>query len=147
MNTKRPSKKSQDSIEVAANIAIAILQSRVSHGNDEAKKELDLLKTRYPALGVLCELAVKHGIISKPSSKVGVSYYYYGDEKYDVQKSWLPNKVREWAGMATRHGAFTRLPKTERWGFDHNSISELNDESRMPFNQLAGVIENYGQYL
>lgn len=71
---------------------------------------------RFCCLGVLCEVALKRGIISS----------------YGHNASFLPDSVREWVGLEYNDGAKEYL----------QPLSEINDESkRNPFKKIANLIE------
>lgn len=80
---------------------------------------------RYDAVGVLCDLAVKAGVIDEPV------FYGEGREdpifwgyKYADMVSWAPPAVAQWVGEPHRL----------------NRICIKND-SHMTFNQIADYIE------
>lgn len=82
----------------------------------------------YCCLGVLCELAVKEGLIKKESPE-HVGYYrtYTHEDRFD--KYYLPPVVREWAGLRSNQGSF-----------QNTSLANLNDQGEN-FKKIADVIE------
>lgn len=88
----------------------------------------------FCCLGVLCDLAVKEGVIGEPSRKPGFDYYFYnGDDDWGGTKV-LTLPVMEWAGLSDDNPdvRLVRLGKT--------SLAELNDEN-WTFQRIADVIE------
>ena len=93
----------------------------------------------FCCLGVLCDLAVKDGIIPQPTADPdGMGDYIYGQNETDFGSGLvLPEKVAEWAN----------LPSENPWvdwydeGVEKNGpISNPNDEG-VPFSKIADIIE------
>lgn len=92
-------------------------------------------------LGVLCKLAVKHGVrlITKLTPD--------GALTYDGQRGALPHSVREWAGIKTPMAAYQAIAET-KGGIDNNAVeynyclSGLND-SGSSFDTISTVIAKY----
>ena len=82
----------------------------------------------FCCLGVLCELAVKEGII-EPGKTKGENVYY-SRKSYQV----LPKKVQLWAGLKTNVGDFKDT-------YSEGSLADLNDGGT-PFSEIATIIEN-----
>lgn len=83
-------------------------------------------------LGVLCKLAVKHGIID-PGVETGD-----GTVSYDGRGADLSQKVQGWAGLATSDGYFIETGN----GFDQGfSLAESNDQGST-FSEIADLIES-----
>lgn len=89
----------------------------------------------YCCLGVLCEMAVREGII--PAA--WLQYPNSLDYTYGVPGDWttgdhsigvLPNAVREWAGMSTTNGSID----------EDTALSTLNDQG-MSFSEIATLID------
>lgn len=78
----------------------------------------------FCALGVLCELARRDGLVEN-----------YGDIGFtgsqNTTSSVLPRDVADWAGCSTSPS------------IQGASIMELNDDSKLPFNEIADLIEQY----
>lgn len=93
---------------------------------------------KFCCLGVLCELAVKEGIIDTPVlMDDNREYYIYEKHSYGV----LPNNVQEWAGMKNSNGRYT-----DTFDSNGNYVQILalyihNDRDKMNFNQIADIIE------
>jgi hypothetical protein len=103
---------------------------------------------KYCCLGVLCEIAVREGVISPPEKAAYGDYYRYGD---DLSRDYLvlPQAVREWAGLE-KAGPEVPVPPGFpedpcRDGSDVISLTELNDHAEMPYSfpQLADLIEEH----
>jgi hypothetical protein len=84
-------------------------------------------------LGVLCDLAVRDGVIEKPREYNETTHLVYAKEAMV-----LPMKVRDWAGIKSG------LNGTFQPGSDLESItlSHLND-SGYNFEHIADIIEKH----
>lgn len=99
-------------------------------------------------LGVLCEVAVDAGIIKRAQGRAGY-LEDLGDGTPIVQNAILPEKVRSWAGLASRSGSLPEEVAVETESdyldeFDIDSyidLAELNDEAGFSFEDIANVIE------
>jgi len=79
------------------------------------KNSLHPTDDKYCCLGVLCEIAIKQGIIGS----------------YEERAPGLPDKVRLWAGLDTDSGDFS-----------DNRLAAINDDAtRNPFKKIANLIE------
>jgi hypothetical protein len=110
---------------------------------------------RHCCLGVLCELAVKHGVV-KREDETGfgaINYRAVGNEG-DRGASYLPLAVQRWAGLSrTNPRSKEPLPeaKRENDGVDTDNgrvsvpttatLGFLNDELGYTFADIAGVVE------
>src|SRR5215469_11819332 len=79
---------------------------------------------KYCCLGVLCDLAVKDGVIpepehTEPNPGIGTYYHKYGEEG---ATALLPFEVTSWAGL--NDGSPEVLADNE---FGHESLTMLND--------------------
>jgi hypothetical protein len=84
----------------------------------------------YCCLGVLCEIAVKEGVIP-PADPEGF---------YDEESMTLPIRVREWAGI---NGYNPSIPyRRDPDGKAISSLAEANDKG-YSFNQIADLIEEH----
>jgi hypothetical protein len=92
---------------------------------------------KFCCLGVLCDLAVKEGVIQKSPSKDNEQLICYPDEvKYfGYAHNVLPNKVKEWSKILTDDGEY----HSENINF---LLSNLNDSGKT-FEQIAKYIEDY----
>lgn len=83
---------------------------------------------RFCCLGVLCDLAVKNGIISEP---IGVSIYAYDGSEVSV-----PLAVMEWAGLSHADGQFPGAPDVP-----DDSLTSMNDRG-VSFSAIADLIDS-----
>lgn len=74
-------------------------------------------------LGVLCELAVRHGAIAPPASRGGILIY-------DGIGTTLPWRVAEWARVPSSEGVY-----------GSTSLMSLNDGGTS-FREIADIIES-----
>ena len=91
---------------------------------------------KYCCLGVLCELAVKAGIIPPPELILDSGNYAYGEEK---NVGYLPFKVRAWAGLDSMNPAVCG-PSGAVYGDGRYGLAGHNDMGES-FNQIADLIE------
>lgn len=84
---------------------------------------------KFCCLGVLCEIAVKAGVIPAPVNDASLSFYKYGGEQI---ASTLPAEVIAWAGLPSGNPI---LPKRA-----HRTLAEMND-SGVSFSEIADIIE------
>lgn len=96
-------------------------------------------ENKFCCLGVLCELAVKEGGIVQVSDRKGIV-------SYDGYSAYLPDSVREWAGVGDEDGKFEEkityeLPEYPGRMAVASTLTRLNDSARYNFNQIADVIE------
>lgn len=105
---------------------------------------------RYCCLGVLCEVAVRHGVIPQPtpSTEYDADEIAYGIEG-DRSSGVLPQVVAQWAGMPL-------VPGAEEWNGgpyadpnpsagpeeDVRSLASLNDTG-VSFDRIADFIGEY----
>jgi hypothetical protein len=88
-------------------------------------------------LGVLCEQAVKAGVISKVVDGAAV---YYGDWN---EESVLPAVLLEWAGLPVT-GVHPNNPRVTLDDTREASLAELNDGEKYgehSFDQIADLID------
>lgn len=105
----------------------------------------------FCCLGVLCEIAVQDGVIEKlpPIENADLSFHDPGSVGYrsvgDNNRPYteydiLPEEVMVWAGLDSRNP-----PVQFRWDKDDDPntfpISDLNDDKRLKFPEIADVIE------
>lgn len=96
----------------------------------------------FCCLGVLCDLAVKAGVIPEP--------IHQGDEddtyRYGDNEGTPPRQVLEWAEMTHIHEG-RDAPTLNREGHFHNAFGSrealvvLNDVSKLSFEEIANLIE------
>lgn len=102
------------------------------------------------ALGVLVDLYQNETGELNPWPNIdgdAVSYQDEVTEKYSALV--LPTQVVRWAGMRSSHGSFREQLFIEVDGRAAvcNSVTSLNDEARLDFNQIADIIENHQEEL
>ena len=86
-------------------------------------------KEGFCCLGVLCELAVKKGIIPPALEEMN------GVFTYDEHDTLLPDRVVAWAGLKSDSGGFYREIKGK------DSLVALNDGGKK-FKTIANIIES-----
>lgn len=86
------------------------------------------LSTGYAhcCLGVLCDLAVKDGVVTAEGDADGVIY--------DSEEGLLPYSVTRWAGLGSQQGGRVNIDGISGY------LSELNDNG-FGFSELADAIE------
>lgn len=98
----------------------------------------------YCCLGVLCEVAVKNGVIPEAvpdEINVPETTYYYAESG-----SWLPDAVTEWAVLALSDPSMTMGvtdPNGNALVEKNVTLSSLNDIYGYDFEQIANVIETH----
>ena len=103
----------------------------------EFKQGQNVLRTAedgYCCLGVLCELAVREGVIGDPKFQIidGSPSASGPSWEYDGLSVYPSDQVYEWAGMSSILVELNgRLL----------SLDYLNDALRLPFSQIADLIE------
>lgn len=83
----------------------------------------------YCCLGVLCDLAVKAGVIKQTE---GPYDYVYGPTPYGSAAAFLPDTVIDWAGLDSHNPVIT-------YGED---LAALNDDG-CSFLQIATLIDEH----
>ena len=96
---------------------------------EQGSFQLRDMEGRYDAAGVLCDLAVRAGVIPEPEYRGplpdGQKRLFYG-YVYDGASVWVPDSVVEWAG----------IPR-----YVINRISLLGDHGKT-FEELADYIKD-----
>lgn len=95
------------------------------------------LSDEFCCLGVLCDLAVKAGVIPEPRENANGRSYVYGSGGHDTEEETtvLPQSVMDWAGCGQNPIiAMDRRSAT---------LAELNDYDAMSLSEIADVIEEY----
>lgn len=90
----------------------------------------------FCCLGVLCEIAVKHGVISEAVEILDSDDEPIGEFSYDGKDAFLPRAVSEWA-FGDPHENNPDMV-TEHDGME--SASSLNDSLEYSFPQIAAAI-------
>lgn len=89
----------------------------------------------FCCLGVLCELAVKCGVVTET---VDTTYPDYHCHNYGNQINFLPSEVVSWSGLLSRSGQCS-LPT------NCSHLSTLNDQGTS-FEKIADLIEKEDSY-
>lgn len=100
-------------------------------------------------LGVLCDLAVEAGVIPPPTMESGtdgdVVMAYLDEEGGRGNDSFLPEKVKEWAGLTWNNPTVdyqSEIPGEDRTYTRTAHLSDLNDEQNMSFAEIAELIKD-----
>lgn len=94
-------------------------------------------KEQYCVLGVLCDLAVKDGVPIVADDDFGCGYEWNNGFGTHREVEVLPPPVVEWAGFP--EGCLTpAVYDGERF---YIRLSELNDDNRLSFLDIADLIE------
>ena len=117
----------------------ALRSGEYKQGQGRLKNE----KNEYCCLGVLCDLAVKEGVVQE--KRVTEPFRAHPDYFFDKQDAFLPASVVEWAGLNSTgtlvrmgDGIFTvRVEYNE----ERTSLSALNDAKGLTFNEIADLIK------
>ena len=110
----------------------ALESGEYKQNHDEHLKD----NTGFCCLGVLCELAVKDGIISSAKYRPENEFFSYGG-----YTAILPPEVMDWAGMASETGMF--LDEDEN---QSECLTTIND-SGVKFPEIAKIIKDHWKEL
>lgn len=105
---------------------------------------------KFCCLGVLCEMAVRKGIIPEPAIR-GYSPTARepdGTRLYGAARktNYLPREVEDWAGMRTSDGSF--IVDGGVYGTQESyCLANMNDRSDVGFEDIAAVIEKNWMHL
>ncbi len=88
---------------------------------------------KYCCLGVLCDLAVKAGIVTEQGGHF--TTVTQDDGSYDEDNCYLPRSVQTWAGLNSRN------PEVTLNGLNR-PLAALNDSRGVDFQGIADLIEN-----
>ncbi len=80
----------------------------------------------YCCWGVLCEQAVRKGIIPPPR-KDGVVFAYGANE----ERHYIPQEVADWAELPNRGGPLS----------EYGDLARMNDDHKVPFTGIADKID------
>jgi hypothetical protein len=100
----------------------ALESDQFSQGFNRLCDPSDPSNPRHCCLGVLCELAVKAGVIE---SRHGISFYGYPSKIFGKEVYYLPKPVMEWAGITNTEEMY--------------DLSKMNDNKR-DFKAIAAHI-------
>ena len=88
---------------------------------------------KFCCLGVLCDLAVKEGVIPPPTKGTISPYYLYGTGDHKVS-GVLPQEVMDWVGARSGAGEF--------WEPRYRTLAGINDSDDSTFEEIASIIES-----
>lgn len=91
----------------------------------------------YCCLGVLCDLAVKAGVVTVEAPTGHDTIFRYGDHGLG---STLPQSVMDWSGVHGPTGDLCTIIEGPDQG-DLTDLASLNDYLGYNFSQIADVIE------
>lgn len=113
--------------EARAKWVAALRSEEFTQATGGLRRELDKGAVGYCCLGVACEVAVREGAVPT----------------YDGDCLVLPDEVTEWLGLADAAGSMTQVigAEDDEDGFKAGALWELNDVTKMPFKDIADVIE------
>lgn len=90
---------------------------------------------KFCCLGVLCELAIKNGVVVDKLTDEDT------DVTYDGEYGSLPVAVQEWAEMQSQDGFFYDEKGTQT---KRKNLTIVNDKMKYGFGRIADIIEkNY----
>lgn len=108
----------------------ALRQGVYEQGKAVLVREDSAGRMQYCCLGVLCDIATQHGVISNPIIQDGIAHYPDGS---DWNTATLPKSVFRWAGLDTD----TPHIDTE----SHRLFLTMLNDDVFTFSQIADVIE------
>ena len=94
---------------------------------EQGRGGLHTHENKLCCLGVLCEIAVKAGIVESYEC-----FYHPTGDKEVLYRGYLPECVKKWAGLESRSVSIKNLGK---------SLSTINDSGDYNFNEIADIIE------
>lgn len=101
----------------------------------QGKGSLRGKNNEFCCLGVLCDIAVKNGVIPEPRLVKGSTVYQYGGIGELFETLHLPKTVQEWAELPNSN------PRVEsKTLFRGGTLAYLNDQGAT-FEQIADLIE------
>jgi hypothetical protein len=117
--------------EIADKWIIALESGEYTQGVGALKEN-----NKYCCLGVLCELAVKEGIIQPPTLDMDDTYQYGSHQTWSTET--LPDEVIEWAQMNSNEGIIGSYVQ----GDEYYSLMQMNDNG-CSFNQITEKIREH----
>lgn len=102
----------------------------------QGRHALHTTNDEYCCLGILCEIAVAHGVIKAPLKDPNTNNYRYGNPG-DGNVAFLPREVSKWAGMDSEDGHYDSDDS-----INGSALSSDND-SGVPFDEIADRVERY----
>lgn len=125
--------------EIKEEFLVALRSGKYKQGQSYLRDSEDC----YCCLGILCEIAVRRGVIPEPTIRDEAApidsdgtpkkvYFYVNDPKdfwENESRSVLPKVVMSWSGIETEMGSF-----------DGTSLASLNDNGKS-FAEIADIVE------
>ena len=112
--------------DVKAQWLTALRSGEYAQGSQRLRRSDDT----FCCLGVLCDLAVKAGVIEEPVQEFNMGSYMYGSQQ---NSAFLPDEVANWADV-DRFGQKYDDPEAVR------DLAKMNDDGET-FEAIADVIE------
>ena len=119
--------------EVKQQWVAALRSGEYKQGKNALRRQYEGEDAEFCCLGVLCDLAVKAGVVK--AHQVDGAHTGYGENK---NTALLPVEVQEWSGV-NEAGEF----KTGDEPFMRDALTAYNDFLGKTFNQIADVIEEH----
>ena len=113
----------------------AWLEALRSGEYEQGRGVLQNSEGKFCCLGVLCDLAVKAGVIPPPETDEDPGVYHYGKDR---DFALPPNEVLAWAGLEQASPGVTVEGTGDGWP---NELISLNDDEDYTFAEIAAVIE------
>jgi hypothetical protein len=101
-------------------------------GRGRLRRETKQGTTQYCCLGILCEIAVREGVIEPPVRHVNDDGTCY---EYDLDTDTLPQSVVQWAGLSDSN------PVIDLGNLNPETLGGLNDNGSS-FAEIAQFIED-----
>lgn len=100
----------------------------------------------FCCLGVLCDVAIKHGVDGYWDTDDGSDIYVYpkyGDAWIGREEGTLPPPVREWAGLGDIYGDNPDVSIVSEVTGETRKyhLSALNDDEGYTFEQIADLVD------
>lgn len=125
--------------EVKAKWAEALRSGNYTQGDGQLRDQSD----SFCCLGVLCEIAVKEGVIPPARVMEAWTMYSYGNPTAnDSRTGVLPPSVQEWAFEDYDPADESRYNFEDPIMGDHHA-SNWNDDHNAGFHQIASLVEAY----
>lgn len=126
--------------EVRTEWVQALRSGKYDQGEGALKETSDTGRAKYCCLGVLCDLAVKHGI-AEITAVDDYGNTFYGTDHANASSAFLPKPVQEWAAVDPSGSFDDDAVYTD---FDSgrvlHSLVDMNDSS-IKFPKIADYIE------
>lgn len=94
----------------------------------------------FCCLGVLCDIALKEGVVKIERSENGQHRYIDPNDRFVGSYLVLPAPVVEWANMHSKSGWRAPLLGADKTP-EFPPLFEMNDMYNNDFNQIADIVE------